>query len=172
MDNVLRVIQNEKNAAYFEVIVFSTSLKEHLEKLECVFRGWGNLILKFNLTNRNLSEKSSVFEHTVTSHGVKLFPDKIYIEFPYSKNGKGTPRLSRLIKDFSELTKTKTNYLKEDPNLKIVEIFCQLSEVVKILSRTEHYFQYLDFNKPFGWTTDVSRVALGSCCHKVLLEET
>lgn len=92
MDNILRGIQNEKCLVYLDdIIIFSTSLKEHIDRLREVFKRLRKANFKIQLDKSEFLRKEVAYlGHIVTPEGVKPNPDKIHAiqKFPLPKTTK------------------------------------------------------------------------------------
>lgn len=173
MDNILRGIQNEHCLVYLDdIIVYSTSLQEHLKKLRLVFERLRESNFKIQLDKSEFLKKEVAYlGHVVTPQGVKPNPDKIRAikEFPLmstTKQIKGFLGLigyyRKFIKDFAKLTKPLTKCLKKGAKIVHNQEFLTCFETCKNILTNEPILQYPDFNKPFNLTTDASNVALGA----------
>lgn len=92
MNNILRGLQNEVCLVYLDdVIIFSTSLQEHIEKLKQVFTRLRDSKFKIQLEKSEFLRKEVQYlGHVVSSEGVKPNPDKINAvkNFPIPKTPK------------------------------------------------------------------------------------
>lgn len=174
MDNVLRGLTNEHCLVYLDdVIIFSSSLQEHIVSLEEVFKRFRNANLKIQLDKTEFLRKEVAYlGHIITPEGVKPNPDKIeaIMRYPIPKTTKEIKQFlgllgyyRKFIPNFADLTKPFTNCLKRtgviniyDPNYKQCFDTCR-----KILTNAP-ILQYPDFSKEFNLTTDASSVALGA----------
>ncbi|KXZ75732.1 Retrovirus-related Pol polyprotein from transposon 17.6-like Protein [Tribolium castaneum] len=79
MDNILRGIQNEKCLVYLDdIIIFSTSLEEHIVRLKKVFERLRNANFKIQLDKSEFLRKEVAYlRHIITPEGVKPNPEKI-----------------------------------------------------------------------------------------------
>ena len=78
MDNVLRNLIGKCCLVYMDdIIVFSTSLQEHIENLNKIFDSLAKVNLKIQLDKSEFLRKEVAFlGHIVTDTGVKPNPDK------------------------------------------------------------------------------------------------
>lgn len=124
MDNILRGIQNEQCLVYLDdIIVFSTSLQEHIERLKNVFQRLRESNFKIQLDKSEFLRKEVAYlGHVVTPEGVRPNPDKIKAikEYPIpcnTKQIKGFLGLlgyyRRFIPNFAKITKPLTKCLKK-----------------------------------------------------------
>lgn len=173
MDNILRGIQNEKCLVYLDdIIVFSTSLQEHLERLRRVFQRLRESNFKIQLDKSEFLRKEVAYlGHVVTANGVKPNPDKIEAiqNFPIPKTTKQIKGFlgllgyyRRFIKNFARITKPLTQCLKKGAKIEHNSEFIQCFETCKNLLINEPILQYPDFSRTFNLTTDASNVAIGA----------
>lgn len=173
MDNILRGIQNEKCLVYLDdIIIFSTSLQEHIDSLRSVFKRLRETNFKIQLNKSEfLRREVAYLGHIVTPNGVKPNPDKIKAIKLYpipstTKQIKGFLGLlgyyRRFINNFANLTKPLTKCLKKGAKIVHDEEFKNCFETCKNLLINEPILQYPDFNKTFNLTTDASNVAIGA----------
>lgn len=173
MDNILRGIQNEKCLVYLDdIIIFSTSLQEHLERLRSVFQRLRESNFKIQLDKSEfLRREVAYLGHVVTPDGVKPNPDKIQAIRNYplpttTKQIKGFLGLlgyyRKFINNFAKLTKPLTKCLKKGAKIEHNQEFVDCFETCKTLLMNEPILQYPDFTKSFNLTCDASNVALGA----------
>lgn len=79
MDNILRGLQNEICLVYLDdIVIFSSSLQEHLTRLKQVFLRLRESNFKIQLDKSEFLKKEVQYlGHVVTTDGVKPNPDKI-----------------------------------------------------------------------------------------------
>ena len=79
MDNVLRGLQNEICLVYLDdIIVFSTSLQEHINNLEKVFQRLRESNFKIQMDKSEfLKLETAYLGHIISNDGIKPNPDKI-----------------------------------------------------------------------------------------------
>ena len=174
MDNILRGIANEYCCVYLDdVIIFSTSLSEHLLRLEEVFKRLRKANLKIQLDKTEfLKHEIAYLGHTITPQGVKPNPDKIdaILKYPIPKTTKEIKAFlgllgyyRRFIKDFAKVTKPFTRCLKKGSKIEPTDPeYVECFESCKKLLTNDPILQYPDFDKPFHLTTDASNVAIGA----------
>lgn len=174
MDNVLRGISNEFCCVYLDdIIIFSTSLQEHLQRLEAVFKRLRKANLKIQLDKTEfLRSEISYLGHVITPEGVKPNPDKIQaiLEYPIPTNTRQIKSFlgllgyyRRFIRDFAKVTKPMTRRLKKDTKINIEDPdYAHCFKFCKHLLTNDPILQYPDFSKPFHLTTDASNVAVGA----------
>lgn len=173
MDNILRGIQNEKCVIYLDdILVYSVSLQEHLDRLRCVFQRLRESNFKIQLDKSEfLCKEVAYLGHVITPEGIKPNPDKIRAikNFPLprtTKQIKGFLGLlgyyRRFIKDFSKITKPFTKCLKKGAKIEINDEYLSCFENCKNLLTNEPILQYPNFSQPFNLTTDASQFAIGA----------
>lgn len=174
MENILRGINNEKCLVYLDdIIIFSTSLQEHISRLREVFDRLRNANFKIQLDKSEFLRKEVAYlGHIVTENGVRPNPDKILAikKFPLPKNTKQIKGFlgllgyyRRFIKGFAKITKPLTNCLKKEGIININDPeYVKCFEFCKTLLMNEPILQYPDFSKPFVLTTDASNFAIGA----------
>jgi hypothetical protein len=173
MDNVLKDLQGTICLVYLDdIIVFSTSLQEHIENLKKVFTALKKSNLKVQLDKSEFLHKEIEFlGHVVTTEGIKPSPLKIKTikEFPIPKTQKDIKSFlgllgyyRKFIRDFSKLTKPLTECLKKGRSVVHNEKFIKAFELSKELLMNDPILQYPDFEKPFILTTDASHYAIGA----------
>lgn len=173
MDNILRGIQNEKCAVYLDdVIVYSTSLEEHIQKLRSVFERFREANFKVQLDKSEFLRKEVAYlGHVVTPEGVKPNPEKIRAikNYPIPKTTKQIKGFlgllgyyRRFINNFAKLTKPLTKCLKKNAQIEHNDEFVNCFETCKNILINEPILQYPDFSKSFNLTCDASNVALGA----------
>lgn len=173
MDNILRGIQNETCLVYLDdIVIFSTSLQEHLERLRAVFDRLRKANFKIQLDKSEFLRKEvSYLGHVITPNGVKPNADKIDAikKFPIPKTQKEIKSFlglvgyyRKFIKDFAKITKPLTKCLKKNSSIKHDEEFVSAFNTCKTLLINAPILQYPDFSKKFILTTDASSVAIGA----------
>lgn len=173
MNNVLRGLQNEICCVYLDdVIIYSTSLQEHIERLKLIFERFRQSNFKIQLDKSEFLHKEvNYLGHLITKEGVKPNPDKIQAvkNFPIPK----TPRdiksflglagyYRRFIKDFAKIAKPMTLCLKKNAKVEHSPAFLSSFNHLKNLLINSPILKYPDFTQPFVLTTDASNTALGA----------
>ena len=173
MDNVLRGLQNEICSVYLDdIIIFSTSLDEHLVRIKSVFDRLRESNFKIQLDKSEFFKKSVQYlGHIITQEGVKPNPDKISIikNFPIPRTQKDIKSFlgllgyyRKFIRDFAKLTKPMTMCLKKGASIKHDEEFIKSFNTAKEILTNDPILQFPDFSKEFVLTTDASNVAIGA----------
>lgn len=173
MDNLLRGLQNEVCLVYLDdIIVFSTSLQEHIINLEKVFQRLRESNFKIQMDKSEfLKLETDFLGHVITRDGVKPNPDKIATieKYPLPKTTKQIKQFlgllgyyRKFIPDFARLTKPMTSCLKKNSKITLDKIYVDCFEKCKKLLTNDPILQYPDFSKEFILTTDASNFALGA----------
>lgn len=173
MDNVLRGLQGIHCLVYLDdIIVYSSSLQEHLDKLRRVFERLRQTNLKATLDKCEFLQKEVLYlGHQITKNGLKPNNDKIkaVLDFPIPKTPTEIKSFLGLIgyyrkflKDFSKLTQPLTNCLKKGRKVEITPEYITAFEKCKELLVNAPLLQFPDYSKQFILTTDASDTALGA----------
>lgn len=174
MDHVLRDLSGKCCLVYMDdIIVFSSSLQEHLQSLAKVFEALDRVNLKLQLNKSNFLKKEVAFlGHIVTDKGVKPDPSKIDCikNWPIPKNPKQLKGFlgllgyyRKFIRDFAKITKPLTEQLRgEKKTIDHNPQFLKTFDDCKSLLTSSHVLQYPDFDNDFILTTDASNYALGA----------
>lgn len=173
IDNVLRGLQGLHCMVYLDdIIVFSSSLEEHLQKLRAIFDRLRVTNFKVQLDKTEFLRKEVLYlGHTITKHGIKPNDDKIHAVLNYPLPKTTTEIKSflglvgyyrRFIKDFAKITQPLTACLKKRNKIIIDQRYIDAFNQCKELLTNAPLLQYPDYDKPFVLTTDASNVALGA----------
>lgn len=174
MDNVLRDLQNTICLVYLDdIIVFSTSLQEHMVNLEKVFARLRESNFKIQMDKSEfLKLETSYLGHIIGKDGIKPNPDKIEAiqKFPIPKTATEIKRFlgllgyyRKFIPDFARITKPMTQCLKKGSKIALNNPdYINCFERCKILLTNDPILQYPDFNREFVLTTDASNLAIGA----------
>lgn len=173
MDNVLRGLQNEICLVYLDdIIVFSTSLQEHMINLEKVFNRLRESNFKIQMDKSEfLQLETAYLGHIISRDGIKPNPDKIAAikNYPIPKTPKEIKQFlgllgyyRKFIPDFARLTKPMTKCLKKSNKITFDSEYTDCFEKCKTLLTNDPILQYPDFDKDFVLTTDASNIALGA----------
>jgi hypothetical protein len=173
MDNVLRGLQNEICLVYLDdIIVFSTSLQEHMVNLEKVFQRLRESNFKIQMDKSEfLKLETAYLGHVISNDGIKPNPDKIaaIIKYPIPKTSKQIKQFlgllgyyRKFIPDFARITKPLTSCLKKGRKIILNAEYIHCFEKCKTLLTNDPILQYPDFSKEFLVTTDASDVAIGA----------
>lgn len=181
MDSVLRGIQNECCIVYLDdIIIFSTSLQEHIQKLTTVFERLRQFNFKIQLDKSEFLQKEvNYLGHVITPNGIKPNPDKIkaILDFPIPRTPKELKSFlgllgyyRKFIQNFAQLTKPMTSRLKKDNKIDINNSeYKNCFELCKHLLTNNPILQYPNFEEPFVLTTDASNYAIGAVLSQGLI---
>lgn len=174
MNNVLAEHIGKIAYVYLDdIIIFSTSLQEHIDSLNKIFATLRAANLKVQLDKTEfLKRETEYLGHIISEHGIKPNPKKTNAvhNFPIPKTQKQIRQFlglagfyRKFIKDFSAIARPMTRYLKKDVKVNIlnneyIESFTKL----KTLLTSDPILIHPDFNKEFVLTTDASNVAIGA----------
>lgn len=174
MNNILRDYINRICLVYLDdVIIFSTSLQEHMNSIKLIFNRLKEANLKVQLDKSEFLKRETEFlGHIVTPNGIKTNPKKVECvkNFPIPKNTKQikqflglTGYYRKFIKDYSLIAKPMTRYLKKDTKINVSDPEYEKSfNTLKTLLIHDPILAYPDFTKQFTLTTDASNFALGA----------
>lgn len=173
MDNVLRGLQGIHCLVYLDdVIIFSKSLHEHVEKLRAVFDRFRETNLKVQLDKSHFLRKEVLYlGHTITSEGLKPNDDKInaVLNYPIPKTTTEIKSFlgligyyRKFIKDFAKITRPMTVCLKKGKKITLDDEYKESFELCKKILTNAPLLQFPDFKKPFILTTDASNYAIGA----------
>lgn len=173
MDNVLKDLQHKICFVYMDdIIIFSTSLQEHIQNLELVFKTLAEANLKIQLDKSEfLCKQVEFLGHIITPEGIRPNPKKIESikNFPLPKTTKEIKSFlgllgfyRKFIPNFAKITKPLTQRLKKDAKIDFSQDYLDCFETCKNLLCNEPVLAYPDFHKTFTLTCDASNFAIGS----------
>lgn len=173
MDNVLKDLQNTICLVYLDdIVVFSTSLQEHMVNLEKVFQKLRDSNFKIQMDKSEfLKLETAYLGHIISKDGIKPNPDKISAiqKYPLPTTPKEIKQFlglvgyyRKFIPDFAHVTKPLTQCLKKGKKIVINAEYTSCFEKCKQLLINDPILQYPDFSKDFILTTDASNVAIGA----------
>lgn len=173
MDNVLRDHIGVICLVYMDdIIIFSTSLQEHLINLSKIMETLRKYNLKVQIDKCDFLQKEVAFlGHVITPEGVRPNPDKIKViqEWPLPKNEKELKGFlgvigyyRKFIKDFAKIAKPLTQQLRKGETISHTPEFVSAFNRCKNILTSSHVLQYPDLSKRFILTTDASNYALGA----------
>lgn len=156
-----------------DIIVFSTSLEEHINSLKKIFEQLQRVNLKVSLNKCDFLKKESEFlGHVVTQDGIKPNPNKIQAikHFPIPKTIKEiqsflglTGYYRKFIQDYAKIIKPMTLCLKKDKKINTKDLeYKEAFEKLKLVMTDNLLNRHPDFNKEFTLTTDASNYAIGA----------
>lgn len=174
MNDILRDYINKTCVVYLDdILIFSTSLQEHLRAITNIFKVLESHKLKVQIDKCAFMKKETAFlGHVITKDGLKPNPDKVdviqKVELPRTekqlKSFLGlTGYYRKFIRDYAKVAQPLTKFLKKgtkvnpkDPNY--IEAF----EKLKTLISSHPILRFPNFNKQFHLTTDASNYAIGA----------
>ena len=174
INHVLREFINNECVVYIDdILIFSTSLQEHINSITKIFKKLREFNLKIQLDKCSFFAKDSEFlGHLLTNKGIKPNPKKIQaiqtLKIPNTckaiKSFLGiTGYYRKFIKDYAKIAQPLTHCLKKDSkidlkNPKYIAAFEKLKEIIT----RDPTLKYPNFNKKFCLTTDASQFAIGA----------
>ena len=173
MDNILLGIQNERCLVYMDdIIIYSLTIHEHLNRLKEVFKRLRKANLKIQPDKCEFLRKEVAYlGHLVTENGVKPNPSKIECiqEFPEPKSPKDIKSFlglagyyRRFIPNFAKISKPLTKLLQKDVAF-LFDSECRNSfKELKQALISDPILTYPNFEEPFLLTTDASGFAIGA----------
>lgn len=173
MNNVLGGLIGTTCLLYIDdIIIFSSSLQEHMEKLSAVLKRLQKFNFKIQLDKSEFLKKQvSFLGHIVTAEGIKPNPELISAikKWPIPKDEKelrgflGTIGYYRkFVKDLAKIAQPLTAALKKGEKIIHNKEFIESFEKCKQILTCSSILQYPDFEKPFILTTDASNGAIGA----------
>lgn len=155
-----------------DIIIFSTSLEEHIISLTKIFKRLKEVNLKVQLDKSEFLRKETEFlGHVVTTEGIKPNPNKIAAIQNY-KLPRSTKQIKaflgitgyyrKFIKDYGKVAKPMTAFLKKNAKIDLNDKdYIESFENLKTLITSAPVLRYPDFEKKFTLTTDASNYAIG-----------
>jgi len=173
INHVLRDYVNKICLVYMDdVIVFSTSLQEHIKNLELILNRLSEKGLKIQMDKCEFLRKEVLFlGHKITTKGIEPNPDKIRAiqNFPIPKTTRDIKSFiglagyyRKFIQNFAKITKPLTSCLRKNSKIEHTNEFINSVNKIKDILTNRPILQYPDFYKPFIVTTDASNFALGA----------
>jgi len=172
MDEILKSLRKICMVYIDDLIIFSTSLQEHIQNLKLVFQKLREARLKIQLDKSEFLRKEVDFlGHVVTPEGIKPNPKKIeaIMKFPVPRTQKQIKSFlgilgyyRKFIKDFAKLTKPMTHCLKKNERVIDTKEFIDCFQTCKNVLTSEPVVAYPNFEKPFKLITDASNFAIGT----------
>lgn len=174
MNEVLHDYINNICVVYLDdILVFSTSLQEHILSLRKIFQRLSEYNLKVQVDKCNFFKRESEYlGHIITPDGIRPNPLKINViqKIALPKTIKEirsflglTGFYRKFIKDYSRIALPMISYLKKGSTLNINDqnYIDSFNKLKKILCSTP-VLAYPDFDRIFVLTTDASNRALGA----------
>lgn len=174
MNEILREYINKICVVYLDdILVFSTTLEEHLISLEKIFRKLTEHNLKIQADKCSFMKKETSFlGHILTNEGIK--PNNTNVEnikrvdIPKTekqlKSFLGmTGFYRKFIKDYAKVAHPLIKYLKKDSKINIKDPqYIESFEQLKLLICSHPILKYPIYDKEFTITTDASDYAIGA----------
>lgn len=174
MNETLRNFINKTCVVYLDdILVFSTSLREHVKSITDIFTVLEQTNLKIQIDKCNFMKKETEFlGHILTKEGLKPNPNKIKViqslEIPKTekqiKSFLGlTGYYRKFVKDYAKVAQPITKYLKKDIKINTNDpSYIEAFEKLKTLISSHPILRYPNFEKQFTLTTDASNYAIGA----------
>ena len=172
MNMVLRDEINKRCLVYLDdIIVFGTSLQEHMDNLKVIFEKLRENNLKIQLDKSEfLMKEVAYLGYIISEEGIRPNPDKINVVKNYTIP-KTTKEIKaylglldyyrKFISNFAKLTKPMTRCLNKGSKINIQDKdYIDSFNGSKTLLINAPILQYPDFNETFMVTTDASNYAL------------
>ena len=173
MECVLAGLVEEECLIYLDdIIVFSTTFKEHLLRLGRVFQALCDAGLQLKPSKCHLAHKQVQYlGHIVSKEGIKPDDDKIsaVVEYPVPRNAKELKQFlglsnyyRRFIENYALIAEPLHKSLRKSKQPFQWNEACQLAfETLKQKLTTPPILAYPNFKEPFLVFTDASEVAIG-----------
>ncbi|MGL4388093.1 MAG: reverse transcriptase domain-containing protein, partial [Brevinema sp.] len=173
MNTILTGLNGMQCFVYLDdIVVYSKTLKEHIDRLRNVFTRISENNLKLQPDKCEFLRKEVAYlGHIITSKGLLPNPEKIKAvkDYPVPKNVKDIQAFfglagyyRRFIKDFSKIVKPINKLLIKGTEFKWDKEQQNAFEYLKEKLTTAPLLQYPNFNRQFTLTTDASNYAIGS----------
>lgn len=174
INEILRDYINKICVVYLDdILVFSTTLEEHQNSLEKIFRKLMEHNLKIQADKCSFMKKETEFlGHILTKDGIKPNPNKIkdinQIMLPKTekqlKSFLGmTGFYRKFIKDYAKIAYPLIKYLKKDTKINVKDPqYIEAFEKLKLLISSHPILKFPNYEKEFVVTTDASDYAIGA----------
>lgn len=174
INEILREYINKICVVYLDdILIFSTTLEEHLNSLEKIFKKLTEHNLKIQADKCSFMKRETEFlGHVLTTEGIKPNPNKVsdilLVELPKTekqlKSFLGmTGFYRKFVKDYAKVAYPLIKYLKKDVKINIKDPqYIEAFEKLKLLIASHPILKFPDFEKPFVVTTDASDYAIGA----------
>lgn len=174
MNEILRDFINKTCVVYLDdVLIFSTSIQEHIKSISDIFKVLEENKLKIQIDKCNFMQKETNFlGHIITKEGLKPNPEKINIiekiQLPKTekqiKSFLGiTGYYRKFIRDYAKVAQPICKYLRKDSKININDPnYIEAFEKLKTLISSHPILRFPDFMKKFDLTTDASNYAVGA----------
>lgn len=174
INNVLKDYIGKICLVYLDdILVFSTSIEEHMESLNKVFKCLQNANLRIQPDKcLFLSRETEFLGHIITPEGIRTNPKKVEAvdKILLPRNQKEiksflgiTGYYRRFIKDYSKVAYPLIKYLKKGARINLKDVdYRNAFEKLKLLIKSDPILVHPDFKKIFTLVTDASNFALGA----------
>lgn len=173
INEVLKDYINKICLVYMDdVIVFSTTLDEHILNLKQIFKKFQEYNLKVQLDKCEfLKTETEFLGHIITREGIRPNSKKIdaILKIPLPKTHKQIKSFlgmvgfyRKFINNLAKITKPLTLCLKKGKKVEHTEEFIKAFETCKLILCNEPILIHPDFSKLFTLTTDASNYAIGA----------
>lgn len=174
MNEVLREYINKICVVYLDdILIFSTSLQEHIVNIRKIFNKLSEHNLKVQFDKCSFLRKETEFlGHVLTDQGMKPNPNKIKCieEYPLPTSEKQlrgflgvTGYYRKFIEGYARLAQPMTKYLKKENSLNPNDPeYITAFENLKKNIINHPILKFPNFAKPFELTTDASNYAIGA----------
>lgn len=171
---VLRKFINNSCVVYMDdILIFSTSLTEHIQDIKNIFKALRAAQLKIQIDKCDFLKKETQFlGHILTPSGVKPDSQKVSIiqglKLPTSqkqiKSFLGmTGFYRKFIKDYAKIAYPMTKFLKKNQKVNVNDPdYIVAFEKLKELVTNSPILRYPNFDKRFKIVTDASNFAIGA----------
>lgn len=174
MNEILRDFINKICVVYLDdILIFSTSLPEHISSIRKIFQVLQKHNLKVQFDKCSFLKKETEFlGHVLTDEGMKPNPEKIKCiqEFPLPHTERQlrgflgmTGYYRKFIEGYAKLACPMTRYLKKNAkiNIKDPEYISAFEKLKKNLIQ-HPILKFPNFDQSFELTTDASNYAIGA----------
>lgn len=174
MNSVLKEFINNICVVYLDdILVFSTSLEEHIDSLKKIFNTLRKHNLKIQFDKCNfLAKETEYLGHVLTPEGVKPNPKKIddIVKLHLPKTQKQiksflgvTGYYRKFIRDYAKVAHPMIKYLKKNSKIDSEDFnYGNAFEKLKRIITEAPVLQYPNFKKKFKLITDASAFAVGA----------
>lgn len=174
MNDILRDYINKICVVYLDdILIFSTTLAEHKNSLEKIFRKLQEHNLKIQADKCSFMKKETEFlGHVLTKEGIQPNPKKIkdILAIPLPKTERqlrGFLGMSgfykKFIKDYSKIAYPMIKYLQKGNTINMNDPeYIDSFENLKALISSHPTLKFPEFDKQFTVTTDASDFAIGA----------
>lgn len=173
MNQILRDYINKTCVVYLDdILIFSTSLKEHIKAIRDIFDILESINLKIQIDKCSFMKKETEFLGHVITEEEKPNPNKIdaikNVTIPKTQHEiKSFLGLSgyyrKFVKDYAKVAQPMTKYLKKNCKVNINDPnYIEAFEKLKHLIISHPILRFPNFEKTFTLTTDASNYAIGA----------